>query len=156
VVKERSKPKEVTVVRYVEKGVMRYLVVVMVLGLAIPASVGIASAQEVGHVRVLPYGNGQSSMCEVDGTFRDCYEPAPVTLYPPSQVGTTAGEGDRVRVLPYGNGQSSMCDVNGQIRDCYEPAPVTLFPPSELIVPAGGSEQSITKHEAGGENEKEK
>lgn len=83
--------------RYVERRIMRYLVA-MALGFALiaPALVPAESAQMVnqnGNV-VVSRGVGTSGgeACYMDGTVRSCDQPAPMTMYPASDVARPAGQ----------------------------------------------------------------
>lgn len=82
--------------RYVEGRLMRYLVA-MALGFALiaPSLVPAESAQMVNQsgnmVVSRGVGNGGEA-CYVDGTVRSCDQPAPMTMYPASDVARPAGQ----------------------------------------------------------------
>jgi hypothetical protein len=83
--------------RYVQARLTRYLgAMALAVGLAVTASVpaGLAMTNQYGNV-VLPLAHGGSGpACYVDGALQSCDGPVPVTLYPPSQLGTVAGGED--------------------------------------------------------------
>lgn len=83
--------------RYVQARLTRYLgAMALAVGLAVTASVpaALAVTNQYGNV-MMPkvYGN-TGPTCYVDGAVQSCDGPVPVTLYPPSQVGTVAGGED--------------------------------------------------------------
>jgi hypothetical protein len=78
---------------------MRYVLsVLLALGIGITTVVPAALAQSVNQYgnQVVPLqfpgGNGGGAVY-VDGVARSNVQPAPVTLYPPSDLGTVAGGG---------------------------------------------------------------
>ncbi len=92
--------------RYMRGRITRYLgAMALAFGLVtmpfVPAALAITN--EYGNV-VLPQVHGNTGpTCYVDGAVQSCDAPVPVTLYPPSQVGTAAGAGAPT-VLPDING----------------------------------------------------
>jgi hypothetical protein len=81
-----------------EENIMRYvLAMLLAVGMGVAIVVPAALAQNVNRYgnEVVPHtpgGNG-GTICYVDGVTLSCTQPAPVTLYPASEVGTVAGGG---------------------------------------------------------------
>ena len=77
---------------------MRYmLAVILAVGMGVTTVVPAALAQNVNQYgnEVVPLGPGGNggTICYVDGVARSCVQPATVTLYPASGLGTVAGGG---------------------------------------------------------------
>ena len=77
---------------------MRYtLAMFLAVGMGIATALPTGLAQGVNQYgnQVVPLGPGGNggTVCYVDGVARSCVEPATVTLYPASGLGTVAGGG---------------------------------------------------------------
>ena len=77
---------------------MRYmLAMILAVGMGVTTVVPAALAQNVNQYgnEVVPLGPGGNggTICYVDGVARSCVQPATVTLYPASGLGTVAGGG---------------------------------------------------------------
>jgi hypothetical protein len=77
---------------------VRYLLAALVaVGIGMTTVVPAVLAQDVNRYgnQVVPLGPGGNggTVCYMDGVARSCVQPARVTLYPASGLGTVAGDG---------------------------------------------------------------